>query len=112
MQCRGQSSMAAERQFCTFTLGDQYFGIDVLKVQEVIRYQKMTRVPLAHPVVRGLINLRGQIVTAIDLRRRLELRDRPSDQLPVKVVVSTAEGAVRLLVDELGVVLNVTGEPY
>ena len=56
--------MADERQFCTFHLGDQYLGLDVLRVQEIIRYQEMTHVPLAHPVVRGLINLRGQIITA------------------------------------------------
>jgi len=66
----------------------------------------MTSVPLAPPVVRGLINLRGQIVTAIDLRRRLELRDRPGDQLPVNVVVRTDDGAVSLLVDEIGDVLE------
>ena len=76
--------MTDERQYCTFYLDGHYFGIDVRKVQEVIRYQEMTRVPLAHPVVRGLINLRGQIVTAIDLRRRLELRDRPPGRLPVR----------------------------
>ena len=79
--------MAAERQYCTFFVEDHYFGLDVLRVQEIIRYQEMTRVPLAPPVVRGLINLRGQIVTAIDLRRRLELKDRPADQQPVNVVV-------------------------
>src|SRR5262245_54412999 len=67
----------------------------------------MTRVPLAPPVVRGLINLRGQIVTALDLRRRLEMPDRPADLLPVNVVVSTADGAVSLLVDEIGDVLQV-----
>ena len=99
--------MADGRQFCTFYLGDQYFGLDVLKVQEIIRYQKMTRVPLAHPVVRGLINLRGQIVTAIDLRRRLGLPDRPESELPVNVVVQTDDGAVSLLVDEIGEVLDV-----
>ncbi len=76
-------------------------------MQEIIRYQEMTRVPLALPVVRGLIDLRGQIVTAIDLRRRLELNDRPSDQLPVNVVVHTDDGAVSLLVDEIGDVLEV-----
>src|SRR5262245_18463506 len=67
----------------------------------------MTRVPLAPPVVRGLINLRGQIVTALDLRRRLALSDRPADQLPVNVVVQTDDGAVSLLVDEIGDVLSV-----
>ena len=75
--------MADEHQYCTFYVDGQFFGLDVLDVQEIIRYQEMTRVPLAPPVVRGLINLRGQIVTALDLRRRLELRDRPADQLPV-----------------------------
>ena len=71
--------MAEERQYCTFFVNGQYFGVDVLKVQEIIRFQEMTRVPLAPPVVRGLINLRGQTVTAIDLRRRLELPDRPAE---------------------------------
>lgn len=99
--------MANQRQFCTFFLGAHYFGIDVLKVQEIIRYQAMTRVPLAPPVVRGLINLRGQIVTAIDLRRRLELADRTDDSLPVNVVIHTDDGAVSLLVDEIGDVLQV-----
>jgi purine-binding chemotaxis protein CheW len=104
--------MADEHQFCTFYLGNQYFGLDVLKVQEIIRYQEMTRVPLAHPVVRGLINLRGQIVTAIDLRRRLDLPDRPDGRLPVNVVIQTDDGAVSLLVDEIGDVLEVSDRQF
>jgi purine-binding chemotaxis protein CheW len=99
--------MAEARQYCTFYVDGQYFGLDVLHVQEIIRYQEMTRVPLAPPVVRGLINLRGQIVTAIDMRRRLDLHDRPADQLPINVVVRTDDGAVSLLVDEIGDVLEV-----
>jgi purine-binding chemotaxis protein CheW len=99
--------VADDRQFCTFYLDGNYFGIDVLQVQEVIRYQEMTRVPLAPAVVRGLINLRGQIVTAIDLRRRLGLPDRPDGERPVNVVVQTDDGAVSLLVDEIGDVLRV-----
>ena len=104
--------MADERQYCTFFLDGQYFGIDVLRVQEVIRHQEMTRVPLAPAVVRGLINLRGQIVTAIDLRRRLDLPDRPDGGLPVNVVVRTDDGAVSLLVDEIGDVLQTRGTPF
>ena len=100
--------MADEHQYCTFYLAGHYFGLDVLKVQEIIRYQEMTRVPLSPPVVRGLINLRGQIVTAIDLRSRPELADRPADQLPVNVVVHTDDEAVSLLVDEIGDVLEVS----
>jgi purine-binding chemotaxis protein CheW len=104
--------MSASRQYCTFYLGDQYFGLDVLKVQEIVRYQPFTVVPLAHPTVRGLINLRGQIVTAIDLRERLALPPRPESQQPVNVVVQTDDGAVSLLVDEIGDVLEVTEQQF
>ena len=101
------TSAAEEQQFCTFFLDSLFFGVEVQRVQEVLRAQAMTRVPLAPPAVRGLINLRGQIVTAIDLRLRLDLSDRPADQLPVNVVVQTDDGAVSLLVDEIGDVLDV-----
>lgn len=104
--------MAETRQFCTFVVDGHYFGLDVLKVQEIIRFQEMPRVPLAPPVVRGLINLRGQIVTAIDLRRRLDLSERPPEQLPVNVIVQTSDGAVSLLVDEIGDVLEVSDDLF
>src|SRR5262249_57081002 len=108
----GGRVVTGAQQFCTFFLDGYYFGLDVLRVQEVIRYQEMTRVPLAPAVVRGLINLRGQIVTAIDLRRRLDLPDRPEGELPVNVVVHTDDGAVSLLVDEIGDVLQVPEEAF
>jgi purine-binding chemotaxis protein CheW len=104
--------MPEDRQYCTFFVDGYFFGLDVRKVQEIIRYQEMTRVPLAPAVVRGLINLRGQIVTAIDLRRRLELKERPDGQLPVNVVVQTDDGAVSLLVDEIGDVLEVSEDLF
>jgi purine-binding chemotaxis protein CheW len=99
--------MAATQQFCTFFLEDQFFGVPVQQVQEVIRYQEMTRVPLVPPAIRGLINLRGQIVMAIDLRRRFGMVDRPDSELPMNVVVRNEDGAVSLLVDEIGDVLEV-----
>ena len=104
--------MAEAQQFCTFFLEGLFFGIEVEKVQEVIRYQEMTRVPLAPSVVGGLINLRGQIVTAVDMRRRLGLSERPEDQLPMNVVVRTEDGAVSLLVDEIGDVLETEEESF
>ena len=104
--------MAEELQYCTFFVDGLYFGVEVLKVQEVIRYQEMTRVPLATAVIKGLINLRGQIVTAIDLRRRLELADRAEGELPMNVVVRTGDGVVSLLVDEIDDVLNVERETF
>ncbi len=104
--------MAEAQQFCTFFLEGLFFGIEVEKVQEVIRYQEMTRVPLAPSVVGGLINLRGQIVTAVDMRRRLGLSERPEDQLPMNVVVRMEDGAVSLLVDEIGDVLETQEESF
>lgn len=104
--------MPTSHQLCTFILDGLYFGVDVQKVQEVICYQEMTRVPLAPPVVRGLINLRGQIVTAIDMRRRLGLPELPEGRLPLNVVIRTDGGPVSLLVDEIGDVLEVDASTY
>jgi purine-binding chemotaxis protein CheW len=104
--------MSTSDQYCTFFLDGLFFGVEVQTVQEVIRYQEMTRVPLASRFVRGLINLRGQIVTAIDLRRRLELSPRPEDTLPMNVVVHTDDGPISLLVDEIGDVLDVAPDCF
>ena len=104
--------MSGIRQYSTFHLGEFYFGVEVERVQEVLRYQDMTHVPLAHRVVEGLINLRGQIVTAVDMRRRLELPDRPEDTRPMNVVLRTDGGAVSLLVDEIGDVLEVDDDAF
>src|SRR5215470_1384142 len=100
--------MAERRQFCTFFLDGLRFGVDVQKVQEVVPYQEMTRVPLAPPTVRGLLNLRGQIVTGIDLRRRLDLPDRPEGALPMNVVLRGEDPPVSFLVDQVGEVLEVS----
>ena len=99
--------MTAPRQYCSFMLDRACFGLAVEQVQEVIRFQPITRVPLAPPAVRGLINLRGQIVTAIDLRRRLEMPPRDEGQQPMNIVVRTEEGMMSFLVDEIGDVVEV-----
>ena len=104
--------MTENAQFCTFYLGDLFFGVKVEDVQEVFRYQEMTRVPLAPSVVRGLINLRGQIITAIDLRARLGMEELPEGQMPMNVVVRTNEGVVSLLVDEIADVLEVSEDHF
>jgi purine-binding chemotaxis protein CheW len=104
--------MSTTQQFCTFFVDGQFFGVPVQQVQEVIRYQEMTRLPLVPRVIRGLINLRGQIVVAIDLRRRLNAPELPEGQLPMNVVVRTADGAVSLLVDEIGDVLEAREETF
>ncbi len=104
--------MDALQQFCTFYLDGQFFGVEVEQVQEVIRHQRMTRVPLAQSLIGGLINLRGQIVTAIELRRRLGLAQRGAGALPMNVVVKADDGAISLLVDEIGDVVEVSQDSY
>lgn len=93
-------------QLCTFVVGDLYLGVDVTEVQEVIRFQDMTEVPLAPDTVTGLINLRGQIVIAMDLGRRMGLA-RPRPERPMNVVVHVGGEAVSLLVDDIDEVVEV-----
>lgn len=104
--------MSATQSLCTFRVDQLYLGVPVLQVHEVIRPQAMTRAPLANATVRGLMNLRGQIVTAFDLRRRLDLPDRTDDAPPMNVVVRTPDGPVSLLVDEIGDVLEVSQDQF
>ena len=99
-------------RFSTFFVGQLFFGVDVLRVQEVLRAQQMTCVPRAPDVIEGLINLRGQIVTALDMRRRLGLPARGEGQTAMNVVVRTDEGAVSLLVDEIGDVVEVDSTSF
>lgn len=100
------------RQLSTFVVDDLLFGIDVLKIQEVLRCQNMTKVPLAPPEVEGLINLRGQIVTALDVRRLLRLPARSRESRPMSMVIRTEGGAVSLLVDDIGEVTEVSSDLF
>jgi purine-binding chemotaxis protein CheW len=99
--------MEKTSQFCTFYLDQLLFGVELTGVQEVLRSLEVTKLPLAPEVVSGLINLRGQIVTAVDLRRRLELEAAPPGANAMNVVVRSQDGAVSLRVDEIGDVVEV-----
>ena len=104
--------MTEKQQLCTFFIDGLFYGVEVQKVQEILRSQTMTPVPLAPAIVRGLINLRGQIVTAIDLRQRLGRSERPSGQLPINLVLRTDQGLVSLLVDDVGDVVEVEEDDF
>ncbi|MBI3855369.1 MAG: purine-binding chemotaxis protein CheW [Planctomycetes bacterium] len=93
--------MTPLRRLCSFRLDPQLFGIDVDRVQEVVRTSRMTAVPLAPPGIAGLINLRGQVVAAFDLRVRLKLPGRPAGGGGINIIVRSADGPVGLLVDEI-----------
>lgn len=92
--------------FVSVTIGDQLFGIPVLQVQDVLGAQRITRIPLAPAEVAGSLNLRGRIVTAIDIRTRLRLPARPEGQRGMSVVCDHQGELYSLLVDAVGEVLS------
>src|SRR5690606_11734778 len=94
-------------QLATFTLDGARYGVDVQDVQEVLRHQERTPVPLAPPGTAGLVNLRGQVVLAVDLRVRLGLEPLAADAETMQVVVQVGGEPVSLLVDEIGDVVDV-----
>jgi purine-binding chemotaxis protein CheW len=104
--------MAKSKQYCTFYVDKYLFGVEVLEVQEVLRYQDLTQVPLAPKEVQGLINLRGQIISAIDLRCRLGLPPREEGIQPMNVVIRTNNEVVSFLVDSIGDVLDVDEDTF
>jgi len=100
------------QDFVTMTIADQLFGIPVLQVQDVLGHQKITRIPLAPPEVAGSLNLRGRIVTAIDVRLRLQLSARPKDKPGMSIVVDLRGELYSLMVDSVGEVLSLSNEDY
>jgi len=103
---------ATLNQLCTFRLGPLYLGINVTEVREVLLQADVTSVPHADDVIEGLINLRGQIATCIDLRRRLGLEARDPDMVPIHVVTMNDGEPVTLLVDAVGDVVDVDPDTY
>ncbi len=100
------------RQYSTFWVHQLFFGIEVVKVQEIIRQQEMTEVPLASNAIEGLINLRGQIVIAIDTRRSLGLPGIEGEDRRTNIVIRSEDAAISLLVDEIGDVIDVPLNAY
>jgi purine-binding chemotaxis protein CheW len=101
----------ADIQYTTFFVAGHMFGIDVTEVQEVARHHAVTPVPLAAPAVAGLMNLRGQIITAIHLGERTGLSHKTANA-PMTVIVRTAEGPVSLVVDRIGSVVTVSDSQF
>ena len=96
----------------TLTIAGHQFGIPVLQVQDVLGPQRVTRVPLAPPQIGGSLNLRGRIVTAIDVRLRLGLPPRPKDKPGMSIVVELYGELYSLMVDEVGEVLSLSPDDF
>jgi len=96
--------------FVTCTIAGQWFGISVLKVQDVLRAHAITRVPMAPPEILGSLNLRGRIVTVVDARRRLGLPPAEDGQQRMSIVVALGDDLVSLAVDQVGEVLSLEAQ--
>ena len=100
----------ASRQLCTVLIGGRWYGLPVERVQEVLRHSGVTPVPLASALVAGLINLRGQIVEALDPRVVLGRVSPGGEQPSVNVVLRTPAGPVSLLAEDVGEVVEISEE--
>ena len=101
-----QKQKSGTVQFSTFRLADELLGVNALQVQEILPYQEITPVPLAPEYIKGLLNLRGQIVTVLDLRRRLGFESLEDETIGMNLIVTSNEGLVSVFVDIIGNVLD------
>lgn len=106
------ASSAVSQEYVTLTIAGQWFGIPVLTVQDVLGPRTVAKVPLADPVIAGSINLRGRIVTVIDMRKRLGLPSREDDKPGMNVVVEYGGNLYSLLIDAVGEVMEVPNDKY
>ncbi|MDH4122341.1 MAG: chemotaxis protein CheW [Deltaproteobacteria bacterium] len=97
-------------QFATFYLDKELFGINILQVQEILMHQRVTPVPLADAFVLGLISIRGQIVTAVDLRRRIGIATQRAATKAYHIVVKSQDAVASLEVDRIGEVMAISAK--
>lgn len=95
-----------ERQTVVFRLGQEFYGIDIGRVQEIIRLQPITPIPRTEPHVRGLVNLRGKTIPVLNLRRRLDMPDVEDSESARIVVVESESGGVGVVVDAVSEVVT------
>jgi purine-binding chemotaxis protein CheW len=106
---RVMKSLSQEVEYVTATIGEQLFGVPISRVLDVFSPDRLTRVPLAAPEIAGVLNLRGRIVTAIDMRKRLDLPPRDKGEKSMAIGVERLGESYGLLVDQVGEVLKLPG---
>ena len=94
-------------QLVTFAISDEEFGIDILRVQEIIRMMDITKVPNSPPSVEGVLNLRGKVIPVIDLRRRFGMPHRDHDRRTRIIVVEISGKVIGFVVDAVSEVLRI-----
>ena len=99
-------------EYVTVMIGDQLFGLSIARVQDVFRPERMTRIPLASAEIAGVLNLRGRIVTAVDLHCRLGLPLRENDQQPMAIGIEHKGESYGLLIDSVGEVMKLDHDTF
>lgn len=109
-QTRQVRHVAAGREFLTFRLGTEEYGIDILKVQEIRSYEPPTKIANAPSYLKGVVNLRGVIVPIVDMRLRFALDEVRYDAFTVVIILNVAHRTVGIVVDSVSDVLDLGGE--
>ncbi len=105
-----QAAEAGAREFLTFTLGNEEYGIDILKVQEIRGYDAVTKIANAPDFIKGVINLRGVIVPIVDMRIKFNLGNVEYNQFTVVIILNVAQRIVGIVVDGVSDVITMTQE--
>ena len=95
------TNISAENQFLTFEVDNEEYGVDVLKVQEIIRYRKPTKMPNAPEIIKGVINFRGAVIPVVDLRKKFNLAEQEYDNFNVVITLEVKDKIVGIIVDKL-----------
>ncbi|MCK8816819.1 chemotaxis protein CheW [Natroniella sulfidigena] len=100
------TNMSAENQYVTFKIGEEHYGINIMLVQEIIRYSKSTKVFNANPVIEGLINFRGNVIPIIDMHRKFNLPEIEYDKFTVIIVFEVADKMMGMIVDRVSDIMS------
>jgi len=113
LEVSSHSAIAAEagiREYLTFTLGAEEYGVDILKVQEIRGYDSVTRIPDAPDFIKGVINLRGTIVPVVDMRLKFKLGKAEYNEFTVMIILNISRRVVGMVVDGVSDVMQLTAE--
>lgn len=110
MQTKTMERVVEEGKYLTFKLADEYYGLEILRVREIIGMMTVTHVPGTPEFIRGIINLRGKVIPVMDLRRKFGLQDVEHTALTCIVVVEVSGVQIGAIVDEVSEVLNIAGK--
>ncbi len=101
---------ATDDQYITFRIGDEEYGIDIMLVQEIIRYSKPTRVFNSNPVIKGVINFRGRVIPIIDMHRKFNLPEQTYDNFTVVIIIEVEQKTMGMIVDRVSDIMSFKNE--